>query len=413
MKHLYLLFTVAITLLFHACSNDYERMELTPEDGPAQISVYPEKDNSDELSGTTCSMVRTILQNVASNDFAKTLGNIEITNSQYKEIAEFTDDLVKDCATDFEKYDAAYKWIVNNIKYVYRWVDNRPYAVFTTKEAICQGYADLLTVMMHTQNIPCFTINGELYQPGYADWYLGGHAWNYVYADSWYISDPTNGSSSIISATTSYAHLRPTTITIPIYEDDICKYNFNESQLCVYGVKANTAQVTIPYSVNGIKVTSLNIQEDLPDEVREIYIGSNIKTLGTSSIGLSSYASNVEALYVDHENEYLESYSNVIYSKNGSDYTMLVVAPKVTSIELKAIETFDKESKLKNLQNLETITFVQGTKTIGAWTVEYCPNLHTVYVPEETVIEENAFTGVASHFKIVRSNFTNIPEINL
>ena len=92
---------------------------------------------------------------------------------------------------------------------------------------------------------------------------------------------------------------------------------------------------------------------------------------------------------------------------------MLVVAPKVTSIELKAIETFDKESKLKNLQNLETITFVQGTKTIGAWTVEYCPNLHTVYVPEETVIEENAFTGVASHFKIVRSNFTNIPEINL
>lgn len=421
MKLRYAIYSLAAAALFMtACTNENDAFDLETENSAMQQQkvTFPEDDGSKLLSGKTYVMVRTILQNAPSYDFAKTLAKIQITEEQYNEIAAFTTELVSSCKNNKEKYNAAFKWITTNVKYAQGWVDNNPYPVFKNKEAICQGYADLLTVMMHSQGIPCFTINGELYNPG-SEWYLGGHAWNYVYTGAegstnikeWYVSDPTNDGSFGIGATSSYGHLRPTIISIPVYEDDNFQYNFEDSQLNIYSIKSKEAQVVIPFSVNNLKITSLNIQRATPEEVKEIYIGKNITSLGNNFVGLAVYATKVEEFYIDPENSVLESFSNVIYRKSGNNYEMYLVAPQATSIELKPIESFDKESKLKNLENLESIVFVPGTKSIGAWTVEYCPKLHTAYIPEDTKVEDGAFSGVASNFKIVRGNYTNIPQI--
>ena len=65
------------------------------------------------------------------------------------------------------------------------WLTSIPTMCSSTSVA-CQGYANLLRTMCHTQGIPAFNANGELVP-------LGGHAWDYVCADSvWYVSDPTN-----------------------------------------------------------------------------------------------------------------------------------------------------------------------------------------------------------------------------
>lgn len=415
MKLRYTLLTfTAVSLMFASCSSDSDRMSLETDKSPmlSQTVNYPEDDGSILLSGTTGSMVRRILQNAPNYDFARNLNMISITEEQYSEIAAFTTELVKECKDDKEKYNAAFNWIISNIDYQYTYVDNTPYAVFTTKKAICQGYADLLTVMMHTQNIPCFTINGDLYQPGYDNWYLGGHAWNYVYTgNTWYVSDPTNKGSYIISSMSSYSHLRPSVITIPIYEDESCRYNFNESQINVHSIKGGKEQVVIPYSINNIRITSLNPSAEVPTDVKEIYIGKNITSLGVNIVGLSYLAPSVESYNVDPENSVLESFSNVIYKKNGNKYEMHLVAQSAKEIELKPIESFDKESKLKDLSNLEVVIFAPGTKTIGAWAIEKCPKLHTAYIPEDTKVDDAAFSGVASNFKIVRGNYTNIPQI--
>jgi hypothetical protein len=167
----------------------------------------------------------------------------------------------------------------------------------------------------------------------------------------------------------------------------------------------------IPFSVNNLKITSLNLKSPTPEEVKEIYIGKNITSLGNNFVGLSVNATKVEEFYIDPENSVLESFSSVIYKKNGNSYEIYLIAPLAKSIELKPIESFDKESKIKNLNNLESIVFVPGTKNIGAWTVENCPKLHTAYIPEETKVDNGAFKGVASNFKIVRGNYTNIPQI--
>lgn len=421
MKLRYAIYSLAAAALFMtACTNENDAFDLETENSAMQQQkvTFPEDDGSKLLSGKTYVMVRTILQNATSYDFAKTLANIQITEEQYNEIATFTTELVSNCKNNKEKYNTAFKWITTNVKYAQGWVDNNPYPVFKNKEAICQGYADLLTVMMHSQGIPCFTINGELYNPG-SEWYIGGHAWNYVYTGAegttnikeWYVSDPTNNGSFGIGATSSYGHLRPTIITIPVYEDENFQYNFEDSQLNIFSIKSKEAQVVIPFSVNNLKITSLNIQRATPEEVKEIYIGKNITSLGNNFVGLSVHATKVEQFYIDPENSVLESFSNVIYRKSGNNYEICMIAPQATSIELKPIESFDKESKLKNLENLESIVFVPGTKNIGAWTVEYCPKLHTAYIPEETKVEDGAFSGVASNFKIVRGNYTNIPQI--
>lgn len=421
MKLRYTIFSLAAAaLLMSACTGESEAFDLNTENSAMQQQkvTFPEEDGSKQLTGKSYAMVRTILQNATSYDFAKTLAKIEITEEQYNEIAAFTTELVKDKTTNKEKYNTVFQWITSNVKYAQGWVDNDPYPVFKNKEAICQGYADLLTVMMYSQGIPCFTINGELYNPG-SEWYIGGHAWNYVYTGAegsvnvkeWYVSDPTNGGSFTIASTSSYGHLRPTVITIPVYEDENFQYNFEESQLNIYSIKSKEAQVAIPYSVNTIKITSFNPQSAIPEEVKELYIGKNITSLGNNFVGLSVHAPNVEEFYIDPENTVLESFSSVIYKKNGSNYEMYLVAPKATEIELKPIESFDKESKLKNLANLESIVFVPGTKSIGAWTVENCPKLHTAYIPEDTNVDSGAFSGVAGNFKIVRGNYTNIPQI--
>lgn len=421
MKLRYAIYSLAVAALFMtACTNENDAFDLETENNAMQQQkvTFPEDDGSKLLSGKTYVMVRTILQNATSYDFAKTLAKIEITEAEYNEIAAFTTELVSSCKNNKEKYNAAFKWITTNVKYAQGWVNNDPYPVFKNKEAICQGYADLLTVMMHSQGIPCFTINGELYNPG-SEWYIGGHAWNYVYTGAdgttnvkeWYVSDPTNNGSFTVAATSSYGHLRPTVITIPVYEDENFQYNFEESQLNVYSIKSKDAQVVIPFSVNNLKITSLNPQRATPEEVKEIYIGKNITSLGNNFVGLSVHATKVEEFYIDPENSVLESFSNVIYKKNGNNYEMYLISPQATSIELKPIESFDKESKLKDLKNLESVVFVPGTKSIGAWTVENCPKLHTAYIPEDTKVDDGAFNGVASNFKIVRGNYTNIPQI--
>lgn len=410
MKNLYaILFFAVILLNFSACTNDDDCINPAEDAMQSQEVAFPEDNGAIELTGTTIDKVKAIVM-AAGPEFAKEFGKqLSISEDEYNEIAEFTNTLVSSCTSEKDIYNTIFNWIVNNIKYEYG--DQDPYAVFTKRVAICNGYANLLNVMLHTQGIPCINVFGELYQPG-TSYYIGGHAWNYVYHSGyWFVSDPTNNGNFLITQTNSYKHLVPTIIDAVIFEDDYCQYDFYESNLNVRSIKPGNPQVIIPFSVGGYMISSLNPEEVVPSEVTEIYIGKNISSLGVNNIGLSYLAPNLEILCVDPENSSLVSFSNVIYKKNGTEYTMCLVAPKATSIELLPIETFDKESKIKNLENLESIVFVPGTKDIGAWTVENCPKLHTAYVPNDTNVEDNAFTGVAANFKIVRGDYTNIPDI--
>lgn len=414
---------LALSFLAFSCTSDNDSINLGEIDNnnaqQTQEIKFPEADNSIELSGLYGDRLYALLAKFGSN-LKNDLWKITITEQEYNEIKQYTDELVAGCTTDMERYAKIYA-DVRTVEYAYG-VSLEPYQVFKTRKGLCQGYADLLSVMLHTQNILGITCNGW-YCPDYSGQPYGyGHAWNYVYCEgTWYTCDPTNSNSysTKSSDTGSYKHLVPTSIDTDFYEDENFAYTFYQGHLSIRKIKASDMPAVVPYSIEGYKVTSIfpiswNMNE-VPQnvEISELYIGKNIQTLSNNEnyISLPIYT-NISAVHIDPAHPTFESFSGAIYQKNNDgNYAMLYVAPAVTFLELKAVEAFDKESKLKNLPKVETIVFAEGTKNIDSYAIENCPNLHKAYVPTSTEVADHAFYNVASDFQLIRGEYTNIPQI--
>ena len=404
MKTLHFLFILCLqALLLISCgsdSNDEPVAPPTPEpEKPSYITginaivaptgTFAKDDGASTLDGSSAKNVARLLEK-AGPDIIKGMGNINISEAQYKEIKTFTDKLVEGKDTEMNVYREIFKWIVTNINYASGYVDNDPYPVFQTKQAICQGYANLLTVMLHSQDIPCMNANGML-NP------VGGHAWNYVWLDEWYVSDPTNNGHFRMADFESNKHLDPMSLDAVLFEDEHFVFNFYERHLNLRQVKQSGKQLTVPFSTNGFKVTSFNPITNLPSEVEEIYIGKNIETLGESIIGLNQHAPSVKYAYVDKENKKMESYGQVVYRNDIPYY----VPASAETIQFKGIATFGKNF-LVDHQHVQTVVIQPGTKTLEAYAFENCLNLQKAYIPEETKVDGNAFYKVHSSFKITR-----------
>lgn len=383
-----------------SCGNNSDDKPTLPEpEEPTYITgihaivpptgTFAKEENAISLNETSTRNVAKLLEKAGSG-IVNGLGQISIKENEYKEIKDFTDKLTEGTETAMEAYEEIFRWITSNVKYANGYVDNNPYPVFQTHQAICQGYANLLTVMLHTQSIPAFNANGMLIP-------VGGHAWNYVWLDEWYVSDPTNNGHFRMKDTDGYKHLDPMSLDVNLFEDEIFVFNFYERHLNLRQVKESGKQLTVPFSVNGFRVTSFNPDTELPSDIEEIYIGKNIETLGENIIGLEQYAPSVKRAYVDTENKQMESYGQVVYRNDIPYY----IPASATLIQFKDIATFGKNS-IKNHPKLETVVIQPGTKTLEAYAFENCPNLRKAYIPEETKVDGNAFYKVHSGFSITR-----------
>ena len=391
------------TFLFSCGGNNGDAPVIPDEpEGPTIIQginalVNPSASFAKDDGSTTYDSPAKLVANLltkAGPEIIKGLGYITITDKEYQEIKDFTDQLVKDVEKPFDIYSLIFKWVATNVKYT-NGVNNDPYPVFKNQQGICQGYANLLTVMLHSQNIPVFIANGIL-NP------IGGHAWNYVYLDQWYVSDPTNNGHFLMSDHSTYGHLIPLQLDANLFEDEQFVFNFNEGHLNLREVKKSNKQLIVPFSTNGFQITSFNPDTELPSNIEEIYIGKNIQTLGESLIGLESHAPSVKHAFVDAANPKMESYGQVVYRNSFTYY----VPASATIIQFKDYATLDKNI-LKSHKKVETVVIQQGTKKLEAYAFEDCPNLQKAYIPEETIVDTNAFYGVHSNFKIIRGIVKN------
>lgn len=351
------------------------------------------KDDGSTIYDSPTKLVADLLTK-AGPEIIKGLGYITITEKEYQEIKEFTDQLVKGVKKPFDIYSTIFKWVTTNVEYT-NGVNNNPYPVFKNLQGVCQGYANLLSVMLHSQKIYAFIANGIL-NP------VGGHAWNYVYIDQWYVSDPTNNSHFLMSDPSSYTHLVPLQLDVNLFEDEQFVFNFYEGHLNIRVVKESGKQLIVPFSTNGFQVTSFNPDTELPSNIEEIYIGKNIQTLGESLIGLDIHAPSVKYAFVDTSNQKMESYGQVVY-RNAFTYYVPAAA---TIIQFKDYDTLGKNI-LKGHNKVETVVIQAGTKKLEAYAFEDCPNLQKAYIPKETIVDNNAFYGVHNNFKIIRGIVKN------
>lgn len=402
---------LAASLTFAACSEDEALFESPvveqPADGSVTRAEFAEDDGTKALSAAPYINANKIIQKV-SKDYIKemtdTLGRANITPEQYAEIQAFAKELTTGLTKDKEKYLKCYDWVRQNVKYEYS--DNDPYPVFKNLKGICQGYANLLFIMLHSIDVPVFVCNGQINIPPY-----GGHAWNYVYCDDkWYVSDPTNNGSWLSNSVSGYSHLLPSSFDVVLAKENGVLFNYNEFNLNIGGIESGDDIFVVPFSVLGFQVTSLNPTQPIAPNIKQLNIGKNITSLGENYMGLMKNAPNVEFVEVDPENTVFASYLGVVYRKNGSDFQLTYIPAAMKCVELMPMETMYKNTVYEH-NGVETLIIAPGTKKIEAWGVENCPNLKIAYVPEDTEIEEKAFTGVHPDFQIIRGDFTNIPEI--
>ena len=280
------------------------------------LPEFPIADNATVLDKLApAASVKSLLEK-AGTACTDTLGRISITDEQYDEIKIFTDDLVKGLNTQYKKYVKCYDWVRTNVSYAQGYVDNNPYPVFKTKSAICQGYANLLHVMLSTQDIPAMVVNGYMQSGIYEGMLYGmGHAWNYVCCDGvWYVSDPTNSGQFQVSNLDSYkTWLAPTSMDVVLFKEDDCWINFNECFLNICKVVTENNVFVTPYSAQGFRVTCFNPLEEIPSNVRELYIGENITSLGEGVIGLNDKAPSVGYVTVNPKNKSFLSHAGAMY----------------------------------------------------------------------------------------------------
>lgn len=399
-KQLNTLAILCFTSVFLACGGSENSNPVTPEsDKQNEIhgihaivqpsASFAKDDGAKQLAGSSAEKAASLLTKAG---FATMTGlhRTVISKEEYKEIDAFTHELVNGLETPMEVYQQIFQWIVSNVQYASGYVDNNPYPVFKTKEAICQGYANLLSVMLHTQDIPVCIANGML-NP------VGGHAWNYVYLDNWYVSDPTNNGHYLMSDFAAYKHLIPMSLDVDLFEDENFVYQFYEEKLTLRKVKKSDKQLIAPFSVEGFQIGAFNPESALPTEVEEIYIGKNIESLGENLIGLSVHAPSIKYAYVDPSNDKMDSYGQVVYRSSVPYY----IPASASVIQFKPLATIGK-NLLKDHKKVETIVFQPGTQKLESYAIENCPNLRKAYIPEETVLSENAFYGVHSTFQVVR-----------
>ena len=413
-KHLLILSLAAVGGMFIAC-NDQSGTDIQTSEAPTTLvdsyrtPSFAEPDESTQLNGTPAQNLKAIFESTGPS-IITSMGRMNITDAQYEEIAEFTTNLVKGKSSQTEKYREIFRWIRNNVTYGQS--DPSPYAVFKNKMCVCQGYANLITVMCYSQDIPTVVVNGFVSMPNL----YGGHAWAYTYTDgAWEVSDPTNDGSWPMSNINGYTHLLPSEADVDLFADDCAVYRYYDYKVNVDRVTTTENPLIVPYSAGGFVINSFNPSVALPESITDIYIGENITTFGESynmSLTTSNYGKHLQAIYVDENNPQLLGHKGIVYRKNGDERQLYYIPNGMEFVELLPMEKVEKNT-IYNHSSVKTIYFTKGTKTIESFAIENCPQLERVYIPEDAEISSSALYNCPNNVEIIRGEPSSVKHVTM
>lgn len=379
-KTLLFAFALTISAFFAACSSDDLDTTVVNVMPPAvsseaNQSLFPEEGKAKMVSKNGAEALFALLKSPNFNMEAATkLHNATITDSQWNAIKEYVDKNLKG-TTETETYKRIFKWCHDSLTYTHDGPSLEPYDVFTNRRCICQGYANLCKTMLLTQGIPAFGVNGSLGT-------LGAHAWLYAYdGKNWHVSDPTNNMEFLMKDVSKYKNkLMVERTEIELFEDENFGYNYNESRLNVCRVKqCEKEALTVPFAVAGYKIGSFLLEEPLPANIRQIYFGTNIQSLGTQGYPLFGKDANVEEVFIAPKNNYLSSQDGVVYRGKGTN--LYYISSGIRRLVLKPMKVIGKNT-VYDKPNLEEIVISEGTTTVEDYAFESCPSLKRIYVPQ-------------------------------
>lgn len=421
MRHLYFLSMAALSMALCACSSEDEITSLTPEASMLEPTAlyapaFPQPDGSKALTGNVYKDFNNLIKAIDS-ERALDRTPLGITDEQFQEIQAAATEQCKGVVSDAEKVTALNKWVHSYVTYGES--DNNAYAVFKSHMGVCQGYSNLLKAALISQGIPCVGVNG---------WYASnsayyGHAWVYACAISpstgkpaWYICDPTNSVARYTLGSSSSQHLQPEMADIVLFDDDQFEYKWQYRGFNISRVKYGDRDLVLPFSAGGFQLNMFNPEVALPATVNNIYMGSNITSLGESYniIGLRAYPAQDRMFFVDPDNKDLGSANGIVYRKNNDgDLTSIYYIPtQMTSVTLLPMEKVEKNTILDQ-PGVEEIIFPDGTKVLESYAIESCPNLRRVYVPQDCQLEKDAIYRCPADVVVTYGIPTGIAKIRM
>lgn len=430
------LFYVVLLLSLYSCQTSDE---IIVDNYPYPA---PEASDAKNLAGTDIHKLRLVLESIESPKDVFVMGNTEISDEQYNEIKEYTENYIlqpsstnttsafnnkisKESCTKSSSTSNTRQLNRDDIKTIISWVnknisygntDNKAYTVFKERRGVCQGFANLLKVILLSQGIPTLIVNGETT--------FGAHAWNYVYFDGkWYVCDPTNGESfTEIEQEDRYASLnQPLMIPgIIIGEDSQYKYSYNRG-IAIADVKDVHFKQTFTGSLFGYRATSIDLITPLPSRTHTLCIGKYISFIGEDykniplsedsdlawidvAEGNKTFLAGEDTdglLYLkslcDEIEKNTDSQSNASFQSKISVPKPLIVPPAKKSIELMNLGNTVEKELILNHKHLERITFGLSVKEISSDAIMNCPKLETIFIPIGCAISETAFNNVGNY----------------
>lgn len=396
--------------VFVSCSTEMDDLQLSAptekvESGNSDAGqFFPVEDGAVALEGTYHEKAMKLLK-AGNPEQGLSLYDTQITTEQYQEIKDYVDKIVAGMTSQKAIHDCLLTWVFNSIEYTES--DNDPYPVFKNRKGICQGKANLLKVMLLSQNIPAVSANGFTWGQG--------HAWLYVCLDGkWYLSDPTNNFMLDADDANACKDFNPYFLEWTVFEDDKSLVEYSGGELTLVKIKSGDTKYTVPYSAKGFILTAFNPESAFPEEIKEVYIGKNISSIGYQGvIGLKVHGKSVEQVHVDPANPYLEEYEDVIYLREGDTTTPYFIPNMLKRIVLKPNKVYGKEV-VSGHDYVEEIVFPEGVEVISDYAVESCPRLKRIYIPENVVLGKRAFYNVPQDCEVIREKTeTGIPTITV
>lgn len=392
MKKLYLSVAVAsmLTVGFAACSDDDNNKGNQPS---IENQGKPQDDGVITLEGSGAKKLYKLLMKADPVKQCMNRSSVTITDEQFAEIAAFTAKLTEGSSNATNKYKRIFNWVSEHVKYDHEGGHSQdPYDVFTSKIAICQGFSNLIKVMLLSQEIPTILVNGWLGSTG------GAHAWVYCYADGkWIVSDPTNkyycaDAKKVADYETS---LDPVFAEIKFEQDGfVC--NFDGANFNLAALTRGDASVTIPSDVCGITVAAFLPESELPATVTEIILGNQVVSLGSKEDGtirLNNYGKNLKSVQVGAGNMALESYGGAVYQKLDDSNLPYFIPPMVEELRLKPIKVLDKGT-VDGLGSLKRLFIAKGVERIESFAVDHCEALEEIHLPasfDQSALPKDAF----------------------
>ena len=420
------LYLVSIATLTTACSNADDLGEMTPSEtfsAQARQSVpdnemFAQRNGEKLLTGAYTDPADyshyyndpVIAEHVnrlmceADTNMAASLNGVEITDEHLAELKSFVESTILTNETkQYAKMMSILKWIRANIKYDYN--DQDAYSVFKNRVAVCQGYSNLMVAMLHTQDIKATVATGFLAN-------TGGHAWVYALADgTWYVADPTNRNTvyRMKADISQYkGTLQPWNIDMPLAQDDNFVYDFRDKHFNIRQVLCGDEKVSVPFGALGYRINAFNPIGGINENVRELYLSSNILSIGEYVQGLREHGSNLTNVYVlNAQNRNINEYDGCVYSikyysSKPSTFLKLLYAPGGKR-EIKFAPMAKITSKLiEELPNVEIIHFDPTTLEFEDFAITGAPNLKEIYINQSAKTSSKAFNDLPAGCKIIR-----------